>query len=170
MLSFVYVPIPRVSGQPEAAAARRPPLHRPKPRLPLDQRLIAGPWEHVAAPASIPAWLREGIDGTIALPSADQAREVELVIRSAQPVVTHGSLAGFVIADVPIGLETVQKLQEETRVRAGTASVLAENADPRVALPQPTSAADGTGSGPRSSAGASSFLTTTNGRPAGRGA
>ena len=45
----------------------------------------------MAAPASIPAWLHaEGMAGTIALPSDDQTREVELVIRAAQPVVTHG--------------------------------------------------------------------------------
>jgi sigma-B regulation protein RsbU (phosphoserine phosphatase) len=99
------------------------------------------------APASIPAWLsRDGSVGTIALPSADQPGEVELVIRAARPVMKDGAVAGFAIADLPIGLEMVQKLQEQTRVRAGAASVLAENNQtPMVTLETAGNSADAGG-------------------------
>ena len=95
VLSFVYVPVPAVPARPQAAraeAARRDAVHDP-----LSERLAAGLWEHMPAPASIPAWLvaKGGQIGTIALPSADHPAQVELVIRGAQPVVAHGAVAGF---------------------------------------------------------------------------
>jgi phosphoserine phosphatase RsbU/P len=100
----------------------------------------------MSAPASIPAWLRlrQSMLGTIALPTADGPGQVELVIRAAQPVLIQGAVAGFVIGDLPIGLEMVQKLHEETRVRAGTATVLAANAaTPAVSLDRTGDAAGG---------------------------
>jgi phosphoserine phosphatase RsbU/P len=145
VLSFAYVPVPGASVRTQATSGRTEATRREALRDPLGERLTAGPWEHMPAPASIPAWLiQEGRKvGTIALPSADHPAQVELVIRGAQPVVTRGAVAGFVIADLPIGLEMVQKLQDQTRVRAGAASVLAENEPaPVVSLPKTGDAAD----------------------------
>ncbi len=125
VLSFVYVPVPAVPARTQPAPAEAARRHAV--RDPLSERLVAGLWEHMPAPASIPAWLvqEKGRIGTIALPSADNPAQVELVIRGALPVVTRGAVAGFVVADLPIGLEMVQKLEERTRVRAGATSVLA---------------------------------------------
>ncbi|MEP6917393.1 MAG: SpoIIE family protein phosphatase [Acidobacteriota bacterium] len=108
VLSFVYVPTRPAAGQ----------------------RVAIGPWEHMAAPTSVPAWLtREGAPaGTIALPSPDDPDRVEMVIRAAMPVIVDGEVAGFVIGDLPIGPEMVQKLQEMTGVRAGAASAIADGA------------------------------------------
>ena len=136
VLSFVYVPVParRPARAARGAADRGPAGER---REPLGERLTAGPWEHMPAPASIPAWLtREGMVGTIALPSPDgPGRSRAGHPRGAARRDQAAPSPGFVIADLPIGLEMVQKLQEQTRVRAGTASVLAESEDsPVVAL------------------------------------
>ena len=170
VLSFVYVPIPRAPAGPRPQRRARP-RHRRTPAIPSASGSIG---------RTVGAHAGAGIDSGVAAGGHDRddraavgrpAREVELVIRAAQPVVTDGALAGFVIADLPIGLEMVQKLQEETRVRAGTATVLGENADTaghalRRRRTPPTAAAGG----PRSSGRASSFSTTTTGRPASRGA
>jgi phosphoserine phosphatase RsbU/P len=145
VLSFVYVPL-APGAETGTAAAPAGAAQRTRPRGPLGERLTAGPWEHMSAPASIPAWLRlrQSMLGTIALPTADGPGQVELVIRAAQPVVIQGAVAGFVIGDLPIGLEMVQKLHEETRVRAGTATVLAANAaTPAVSLDRTGDAAGG---------------------------
>ncbi len=137
VLSFVYVPVPAAPVRAQATPGQIEAARREALRDPLGKRLTAGPWEHMPAPQSIPAWLiqEKGRIGTIALPSADSPAQVELVIRGAQPVVTRGAVAGFVIADLPIGLDMVQKLEERTRVRAGAASVLAEGEAPRLLTP-----------------------------------
>ena len=111
-LSFVYVPVP---GAPRGAPAERVPV---------------GPWEHVPAPVNVPAWLtREGWSGTIALPLPDGPGEVELVNRSVAPVIVDGKLAGYVIGDLPITDDMIQRLQETTGVRAGTAAIFVKKDD-----------------------------------------
>jgi serine phosphatase RsbU (regulator of sigma subunit) len=127
VLSLVYVPDP-------PAAARTP--GRGEGRRPLSERIVVGPWEHVAAPASTPDWVKAGgYSGTIALRLPESPGEVELVIRSAMPATVNGVRAGFVIADLPLNLETIQKLQESTGVRAGAATPIVENPNrPVVAL------------------------------------
>ena len=85
------------------------------------------------APATVPAWLtREGWAGTVALPIPDTQRQVELVNRAAAAVIIDGKLAGYVVGDLPINDEMVQKLQEDTGVRAGVATLILGNADPSV--------------------------------------
>ena len=109
-LSFVYIPV----AAPRSAPADRIPV---------------GAWEHIPALSTVPAWLtRDGWAGTIALPLPDGPGEVELVNRAVAPVVLEGKLAGYVVGDLPITDEMIQKLQEETGVRAGTAAVFVEKA------------------------------------------
>jgi hypothetical protein len=67
--------------------------------------------------------------GTVVVPSTEDPGQVELVIRSALPVVVNGKTLGFVIGDLPIGVDMVQRLEETTRVHAGAASPIAENSD-----------------------------------------
>ncbi len=112
VISFVYIPVP---GSGRGALA---------------DRVAVGSWEHLPAPATIPAWLtRSGWNGTIAVPSLDGPGEVELVNRAAAPVFVDKVLAGYVVGDLPINDEMIQKLQEETGVRAGVAAVFIEKAD-----------------------------------------
>ncbi len=113
VLSIVYVPRPD---------ARTTLLRTP---------IILGPWEHLPPPSVVPAWLlrRPFPGGTIVMPSADDPAQVELVIRSALPVVSGGVTVGFVIVDLPIGVDMVQRLEEATRVHAGAARLIADGSD-----------------------------------------
>jgi serine phosphatase RsbU (regulator of sigma subunit) len=120
VLSMTYVPLPPRAGTRDAgtrAAALRAPV-------------ILGLWEHAAAPATIPEWLKSRplAGGTVVVPAEDPGH-VELVIRAAMPVVVNGGTTGFVIGDLPIGVDMVQRLEEKTRVHAGTASLIAEKSD-----------------------------------------
>jgi len=94
-------------------------------RQPLDSPFTVGPWEHGAAPITLPKWItRNGWSGTTVLRLAEGPGEVELVSRSVSPVVVGGTHVGYVIGDLPIGDEMVQKLQQDTGVRAGIANVV----------------------------------------------
>ncbi len=89
-----------------------------------DAPLILGRWDHVRPPAAVPAWLarRPFPGGSVLIPSPDEPGRVELVIRSAVPVLVDGVAAGVLIADLPIGVDMVQRLEDATRVRAGAVS------------------------------------------------
>jgi sigma-B regulation protein RsbU (phosphoserine phosphatase) len=123
VLSFAYVPLPEhAAGTGPGAAGRLTALRSP---------IVLGPWEHAHPPAVIPDWLRSRPfpGGTIIVPSNDNPGQVELVVRSALPVVVNGTTIGFMIGDLPIGVDMVQRLEETTRVHAGSASPIAEDAD-----------------------------------------
>src|SRR3954454_5150406 len=107
VLSLVYVPLP------VAATTRRPSDPDATPAT-LRSPIVLGPWEHVAAPSAVPEWLlrRPFSGGTIVVPSPDDPAQVELVIRSALPVAVGGATVGYVITDLPIGVDMVQRLEE----------------------------------------------------------
>ena len=101
----------------------------------LSQRVQAGAWDHMAAPASVPAWItREGWAGTIEQSSVDNRARVELVNRAVASVVIDGKLAGYVVGDLPIDDDMVQTLREKTGVRAGTAALVGTQADGQSAV------------------------------------
>jgi sigma-B regulation protein RsbU (phosphoserine phosphatase) len=111
-LSFVYIP---VAGAPRTAYAERIPI---------------GPWEHMPALSKVPAWVtRDGWSGTIALPLPEGPGEVEIVSRAVAPVVVDGRLTAYVVGDLPITDEMVQKLREDTGVRVGATAVVIEKRD-----------------------------------------
>ncbi len=56
------------------------------------------------------------------LRQAEGPGEVELVSRAVAPVVINGGVAGYVVGDLPLADEMIQKLQQDTGVRAGTAT------------------------------------------------
>ncbi len=124
VLSFAYVPFNSPAGSRAAAQS-------PATILPLRAPIVLGPWEHSVPPVSIPEWLtrRPLPGGTIVVPSPENGGAVELVIRAALPVVVGGATLGFVIGDLPIGDDMVQRLEEVTRVHAGSASPIAGIAD-----------------------------------------
>ena len=110
-ISFVYVPAPGT-----AAGVLQP--------------VQVGPWHHLAAPKSVPAWItREGWSGTIAMPLQGSPGEVDLVTRSVASVVIDGRLSGYVIGDLPIDDDMVHRLQDSTGVRAGAAAVVARRGE-----------------------------------------
>ncbi len=128
--------IARSGDDPATALARtQRSASRPYPALALayapvgaGQPASAGPWQHIPAPSSVPAWLRGDLLATIALTSATDPDQARLVIRAAAPVVTGGTTKGYVIGDLPIDLETIQKLSDATNVRAGTVTLMADEA------------------------------------------
>jgi sigma-B regulation protein RsbU (phosphoserine phosphatase) len=96
---------------------------------PLGVHLPIGPWEHTAAPEAVPGWItRNGWSGTIALQHAETPGEVELVSRTVSAVVVNGTVAGYVVGDLPLGDELIQKLEQDTGVRAGNAAPVVGNA------------------------------------------
>lgn len=98
---------------------------------PLRAPVVLGRWEHARPPASVPAWLsrRPFPGGSIVIPSSEEPGRVELVIRSAVPVLADGVTLGVLIADLPIGVDMVQRLEEATRVRAGGVSPIVARSD-----------------------------------------
>ena len=126
VLSMAYVALPPGTDRRATAASegRLAALRAP---------MVLGPWEHTRPPASIPEWLtrRPFPGGTIVVPSSEDPGRVELVIRSASPVVVNGAVLGFVVGDLPIGPDMVQRLEDTTRVHAGAASRIADMPDTR---------------------------------------
>ena len=82
------------------------------------------------AASTVPPWLpREGWGGTIAMPCRMNPARSSSSIRAVAPVVVNGKLAGYVVGDLPITDEMVQKLRDETGVRAGAAAVVVDKAE-----------------------------------------
>ncbi len=81
----------------------------------------AGEWSHLPQPlAAIPAWVGargEGFTGTVAHPS--ETGDVELIVRSAVPVVTAERRLGYVVVDVPVDGAALDALYEATGVKGG---------------------------------------------------
>jgi serine phosphatase RsbU (regulator of sigma subunit) len=97
--------------------------------------------------SAIPAWItRDGWHGAIVLPSGDNPSQVEVVNRAVAAVVLEGKLAGYVIGDLPIDDEMVEKIRDLTGVRAGTAAIVIENGG-RSAVNLPDPAAGGNSDG-----------------------
>ena len=68
--------------------------------------------------------------GTIVVPSPDDPAQVELRHpRRAMPVVVGGATVGYVITDLPIGVDMAQRLEDATRVHAGAALLIADGSE-----------------------------------------
>jgi sigma-B regulation protein RsbU (phosphoserine phosphatase) len=118
-ISFVYVPAGRA------------------PNEALREIIPVGPWEHITAPSAIPAWITaDGWSGAIVLPLPDTVGQVEVVNRAVAAVTVDGKLTGYVIGDLPIDDEMVERIRDVTGVRAGTASIAVDDGGrPLVSLP-----------------------------------
>ncbi len=80
----------------------------------------AGPWDHVAKPVVLPAWVNcSGFGGAIAAPSSAPGRrssEVDLVLRGVGlPDMARPSYA--VVVDIPKNDRFVERIREETSVK-----------------------------------------------------
>jgi sigma-B regulation protein RsbU (phosphoserine phosphatase) len=125
-LSVAVVPADRTCGADTSRAAA-PPVSSP---------VNAGPWAHVAAPDSLPAWIKcDGFAGVLAYsrdPSAATVLMDGIVIRAvAFPEVPRPTFA--VIYDVPVGAAVKERLRRETGVELSTFARLAsrgQNARP----------------------------------------
>jgi len=99
-------------------------------------RVSAGPWEHLRglpnAEPSVPGWLRDrpdGFTGTTAIVHTESSGEPELVVRSVRPVGKQPKPFGWVVAELPIDGDVMNRLFAETGVKVGGVSVVPPNAD-----------------------------------------
>jgi len=91
-------------------------------------RVVAGPWDHLSAPEATPAWLRtrgSGWNGTIVVPHPDRPDRRELVARAVRHAATPKGRVGQVIVDIPVDGVLVDRLQEQTGVKAGLVALAA---------------------------------------------
>ena len=102
----------------------------------LPARVSAGPWEHLRGlpnpEPSVPAWLRDradGFTGTTAIVHTESSGEPELVVRSLRPVGKQPRPFGWVVAELPIDGDVMNRLFAETGVKVGGISVVPPNAD-----------------------------------------
>lgn len=130
-VSIALVPVEGLTCQVEAVRARRVP--RP-PSGPLT--IAAGPWGHLDPPVALPTWIGcDGFSGIVAydLPASgvaasDEAR-TRLVMRSvAFPESPNPAWA--LVLDLPLSVEIEGRIEEETGIRLGEVSALAERGRP----------------------------------------
>jgi sigma-B regulation protein RsbU (phosphoserine phosphatase) len=106
--------------------------------------VLRGPWEHMKDPAAspgadpgpvpvptVPEWVRKSRDGfrgvTPVMPR-DPTHDPELVIRSVVPAGQPNPI-GWVIVDLPLDNVLLNRLYENTGVKAGAISLARPNAD-----------------------------------------
>jgi phosphoserine phosphatase RsbU/P len=81
------------------------------------RREMIGPWQGLAAPESVPAWLKEDIfTGSFATPVKDAPGEEDLIVRAVVKVGARGA-GGAVVVDIPLNDEVTHKLHDDTGVR-----------------------------------------------------
>ena len=88
--------------------------------------IVAGEWDHIAAPREIPAWVKaraDGFTGSIAIAHPDHSDRPELIARSVRLAATGKGLVGYVLVDIPIDGALIDRLYEKTGVKAGAVVV-----------------------------------------------
>jgi sigma-B regulation protein RsbU (phosphoserine phosphatase) len=91
------------------------------PSAAAGQGARSGRWDHLPPPRTVPDWLRErseGWSGTVS--AAPESAEPELVVRAVAPSADASRRLGFVVADVPMDAEMLDKLYDATGVKAGS--------------------------------------------------
>jgi len=100
--------------------------------VPVTATVTAGPWSHLDAPQSIPAWVPcTGFTGLVTYEVGGRTQVV------ARAVGRPRGLGGALVVDIPIGEEQARKFHDEmglTIERYSTADDLAEGADAMPAL------------------------------------
>ena len=116
-LSVAMVPLDRPCAGTSARATSSPAPSRVK-------LLVAGPWGHVMAPVSVPAWIAcDGFSGLLAYSAADGT--IGVLLRAVG--FAEGERPAFaVIYDVPVGAAVKDRLRGETGVGISTVGVLRE--------------------------------------------
>jgi len=92
--------------------------------------LAAGAWDHLEQPTIVPDWVQKlsGFAGTLAVVPPDRGGDAELIVRAARPVESGSRRTGYVIADVPIDGELLDRLYDVTSIRAGSVRISTDEA------------------------------------------
>ena len=81
-----------------------------------EQVVTAGAWRHTPPPDAIAGWVRpDGFQGPIAIPPGDGAPDWLLAVRVVAPAQGSGG-PGWVIVDVPLDEEVLQRIYQATGV------------------------------------------------------
>jgi serine phosphatase RsbU (regulator of sigma subunit) len=97
----------------------------------------AGRWQHVAVPASLPAWVSQsGFAGAIALAPRNGNSDTTLVARATANARGPKGQVGTVIVDVPFNDEILQRLHVSTGVNAVSVSIVRVGTTPGIGLSQ----------------------------------
>jgi sigma-B regulation protein RsbU (phosphoserine phosphatase) len=118
------------------------PLGRPETGI-----VPAGPWDHIDQPVGVPEWVQKvsAFAGTLAITPTERNGDAELIVRAAKPVESGGRRVGYVIADVPIDGEILDRLYDATSIRTGSVRIAQEEGNP-VLAPGSVSSSGGSGS------------------------
>ncbi len=136
-ISIAVVPIAELACKVEPAQAARVPKV-----LPTQLPALAGGWQHLPAPVTLPTWIGcDGFSGLLAYnaaPSsaaADQPPQTRLLMRAvALPEVPNPAWA--VVLDMPLSTTIEQRIQQETGIRMGEVTAfLARGVQPVVGRP-----------------------------------
>jgi sigma-B regulation protein RsbU (phosphoserine phosphatase) len=85
-----------------------------------EPRALAGRWDHVSAPESLPSWVRaDGFAGAVVIPPSEPDGEWIVVVRVVAPAQGPRGPVGVVVFDVPLDEEVLQRLHDETGVTGG---------------------------------------------------
>jgi sigma-B regulation protein RsbU (phosphoserine phosphatase) len=96
------------------------------PESPKGSRVAAGPWDHLQnAPTETPEWVkkRNGWEGTIVVANPDRPGRLELVARAVRHAASTKGRIGQVIVDIPVDGTLIDRLYEQTGVKAGMVDV-----------------------------------------------
>jgi phosphoserine phosphatase RsbU/P len=96
--------------------------------------ITAGPWRHVAPPASIPGWIsaRGDFAGTLAVSPPDAPEEPELLIRAVAAIGRASRARSAIVVDLPVDQEVVERIRDRTGMRAGDVTIRTVDARPLV--------------------------------------
>jgi phosphoserine phosphatase RsbU/P len=106
------------------------------PQAPVPKAMTIGPWQHLSAPARLPAWIKcDGFSGLLAYDGdVGGARETHLVTRAVSLPQTK-SPQWAVVVDMPITNSIEERLREETGIRLGDVTALPYE-DLRITIPK----------------------------------
>jgi sigma-B regulation protein RsbU (phosphoserine phosphatase) len=89
-------------------------------------RVVAGPWAHIDAPTTLPAWVPcDGREGLLAYTEGPGGRTRLAVRAIALPATLAPAFA--VVVDLPLGDQLSERLRAETGIRLGDMTAIGEN-------------------------------------------
>jgi serine phosphatase RsbU (regulator of sigma subunit) len=139
-LAFIERTVPaRAAGA--AADAGADPAAPPPPALVREKArekaalavtpVIAGEWQHMDPPKTVPAWVSAGgFGGLVAYVPPDAKEEVHLVVRAVGFASGSRDPRYGVIVDIPIDEPVLEQLHQTTGIEPGAVSVVRETNQP----------------------------------------
>ncbi len=91
--------------------------------------IVAGPWNHVEPPKSVPTWVSAGgFGGLIVYSPKDDPNDVRLIVRAVGFPTTRDPKYG-VIVDIPVDEQVMETLYASTGIEPGALSLVPESSE-----------------------------------------